>query len=197
VHVELSLEKNYCDLSLANSPDVCPGGASVPVDPFIGPFYTAKPGVTTNRQGASQPNALIFQNNTFSSVGSGIYHGMTASLTKKYGYGLQFQANYTFSRAIDNTSDYSSLTTPFRPDLLSRDRSVSLFNVTHSFVANAVYNTSFKAGDGSLLSAILADVSISPIVSARSGFPYVAGAGSWGCRRQRSWWTYLASAALQ
>ena len=170
VHAELNLEKNYCNLSLTSSPDFC-GGTPVPADPFIGPFYTAKPGVTTNPGGASQPNVLIFQNNTYSSEGSGIYHGLTASLTKQYGHGLQLQANYTYSRAIDDTSDYSSLTTPFRSDLFKLDRSVSLFNITHSFAFNAVYNTPFKAGEG-IWSTLFADVSIAPIVSAHSGLPF-------------------------
>lgn len=160
VHIVQNAEANYVR------------NTTVPVDPFVGPFYMAKPGVTTNQLGASELNLFIFQNNVASSEGSGIYHGMTVSLTKKYGYGLQFQANYTYSRAIDNSTDYSSLSTPFRPDLLSQDRSVSLFNITHSFVANAVYDTPFKAGNGSLLSALFADVSISPIVTAHSGFPF-------------------------
>ena len=152
-HIEQSLEDNYM---------VNPG---LPVDPFVGPSYEPKPGVT-----AGEPNAAILQNNQYSSTGSSIYHGLTASLTKRYGRGLQFQANYTFSRAIDDTSDYSSLSTPFRPGLLSLERSVSDFNVTHNFVANAVYTTPFHGGN--LWRRTLADVSISPIVYARSGVPF-------------------------
>ena len=160
VHIVQNAEANYVR------------NTAIPVDPFVGPFYMPRAGVTTNQQGASELNALIFQNNVASSEGSGIYHGLTASLTKKYGHGLQFQANYTYSRAIDNSTDYSSLSTPFRPDLLTQERSVSLFNITHSFVANAVYDTPFKAGHGNLLATFFADVSISPIVTAHSGFPF-------------------------
>ncbi len=63
--------------------------------------------------GRRSVNPTILQNNQFASIGSSIYHGMTASLTKRYAHGLQFQTNYAFSRAIDNTSDYSSRSTPF------------------------------------------------------------------------------------
>jgi hypothetical protein len=97
---------------------------------------------------------------------------LTASLTKRYDRGLQFHINYTFSRAIDDTSDYSSLSSPFRPGFLSLDRSVSDFNITHSFVANAVYTTPFHAGHEGFWNKLLADVSISPIVYARSGVPF-------------------------
>ncbi len=165
VHIEQVNEANYVrDTALA-------------IDPFIGPFYAPKPGST-----AGEPNSQILQNNQYSSIGGSIYHGLTASLTKQYGRGLQFQANYTWSKAIDNTSDYSSLSTPFRPDLVSADRSVSDFNITHNFVANAVYTTPYH-GQGSLLSKALADISISPIVYARSGVPFtllVPGIGANG-----------------
>ena len=154
VHIEQVNEANYIRDTAA------------PIDPFVGPFYTPRPGST-----AGEPNVQILQNNQYSSIGSSIYHGLTASLTKQYGRGLQFQINYTWSKAIDDTSDYSSLSTPFRPDLVSADRSVSDFNVTHNFVANAVYTTPYHA-QGSLLSKVLSDISISPIVYARSGVPF-------------------------
>lgn len=153
VHIEQNSEANYVR---------APG----PVDPFIGPLYVPKPGST-----AGEPNAQITQNNQFSSIGGSIYHAMTASLTKRVGRGLQFQANYTWSKAIDDTSDYSSLSTPFRPDLVSADRSVSDFNITHNFVANAVYTTPYQT-QGGILSKLVADISISPLFYARSGVPF-------------------------
>jgi hypothetical protein len=139
---------------------------AIPIDPFIGPFYAPKPGSTNG-----QPNTEIVENDQTTSDGSSVYHGMTASLTKRYGHGLQFQANYTFSKAIDNVSDFSSQSTPFRPDLLAADRSLSDFNIKHSFVANAVYTTPHR-GSGGFVSALLSDVAISPIVSVRSGVPF-------------------------
>jgi hypothetical protein len=154
VHIEQVNEANYIR------------NASAPIDPFIGPFYTPRPGST-----AGEPNAQILQNDQYTSIGGSIYHGLTASLTKRYGRGLQFQANYTWSKAIDDTSDYSSLSAPFRPDLVAADRSLSDFNITHNFVANAVYTTPYQ-GRGGFFSKALADVSISPIVYARSGVPF-------------------------
>jgi len=153
VHIQQNQEANYIQ------------DPAIPVDPFVGPFYMPKPGET-----AGEPNTQILQNNQFASIGSSNYNGLTASLTKRFSHGLQFQANYTFSKAIDNTSDYSSLSTPFRPDLVNEDRSLSDFNITHNFVANAVYTTQFH-GDG-LVSKVFGHISISPIVYARSGVPF-------------------------
>jgi len=155
VHIQQNLEANYVQ------------DPAIPVDPFVGPFYMPKPGST-----GSQPNTQILQNNQFASIGSGTYNGLTASLTKRFSHGLQFQANYTFSKAMDNTSDYSSLSTPFRPDLVAADRSLSDFNITNNFVANAVYTTPFHTDSGSFLAKAFANVSVSPIVYAHSGLPF-------------------------
>jgi hypothetical protein len=114
---------------------------------------------------------VVLQNNQFASIGNGNYNGLTASLTKRYTRGLQFQVNYTYSHAIDNTSDYSSLSTPFRPGLENLDRSDSDFNIIHNFVANAVYTTPYHSG-GSALAKAFGDISISPIVYLRSGVPF-------------------------
>jgi hypothetical protein len=155
VHIEQDVESNFIRNTAA------------PIDPFAGPSYVPKPGFT-----AGEPNSSIFQNNAFSSVGSGIYHALTASLTRRLNHGLQLQANYTFSRAIDDTSDFSSLSAPFRPDLLSLDRAVSDFNVTHNFAFNAVYTTPFSAAQGSIFHKMLADITVSTFVHAQSGIPF-------------------------
>lgn len=156
LHVEQVLEANFA------------ADPAVPVDPFAGPYYLPKPGTTVG-----EPNSSIFQNNAFTSVGSGIYHGGTLSLTRRLDRGLQFQANYTFSKAIDDTSDFSSLSTPFRPGSLSLDRSVSDFNITHNFVADAVYTTRSQRTAGGTR-RVFADITVSPIFTVRSGIPFTA-----------------------
>ena len=55
--------------------------------------------------------------------------------------------------------------------MLSSFRAVSVFDIPHIFVANAVYVTPFKPGQGAL-SAILGDITISPIITLRSGLPF-------------------------
>jgi Carboxypeptidase regulatory-like domain len=140
---------------------------AIPIDPFVGPIYEPKPGSTFGT-----PNSQIIENDETTSAGSSNYNGMTVSLTKRYGHGLQFQANYTFSKAIDNTSDFSSQSTPFRPGLLNLDRSVSDFNIKNSFVANAVYTSPVHHAGGSLASLFYSNWIVAPIVSVRSGVPF-------------------------
>ena len=153
VHIQLIQEANFAQT-----------GA---VDPFIGPIYAPKPGTT-----GGEPNATIVQNNETTSAGHSTYNGLTASLTKKYGHGLQFQVNYTWSKAIDNVSDFSSQSTPFRPGLLNLDRSVSDFNIKNALVANAVYTTPTHHGGDSFGRNLYSNFVIAPIVQVRDGVPF-------------------------
>lgn len=130
------------------------------VDPFLGPIYTRK-----------DPTKL--QNVGYDSRGQSIYHGMTVSLNKRYSNGLQFGANYTFSKTIDNVIDFSSSQAWFRPSRLNLFRGISVFDFPHVFTAHAVYNSPFKAGAGhNALSRALADITIAPVLTLRSGLPF-------------------------
>jgi hypothetical protein len=130
------------------------------VDPFIGPLY--KP-----------IDPTVFQQTTYSSIGSSIYHGLTVSLTKRYSNHLQFQANYTFSKTIDNSIDFASFQNWFRPDRFNLYRAISVFDFPHVFVANAVYTTPFKSGSGNnFASRVFADITIAPILTLTSGIPF-------------------------
>ncbi len=127
------------------------------IDSFTGPSYTQ-----------IDPNVFVV---TYSSIGSSIYHGAMASLTRRFDRGLQFQISYTFSKTIDDNIDSTGEFGAFRPTRMDLERSVSIFNIKHNFVANAVYTTPFKAG-GNLLSHVMADVTISPVLFLRSGIPF-------------------------
>jgi hypothetical protein len=117
-------------------------------------------------------NSTQLQHTTYESIGSSIYHGLTTSLTKRYTHGLQFQVNYTWSKTIDNVIDFASFQNAFRPSRLDLFRAVSVFDIPHTLVANAVYTTPFKAGTGNFFNTMLADISIAPIVTWRSGLPF-------------------------
>jgi hypothetical protein len=140
VHLQLSQETNYRETGAAASPD-----------PSYGPEY-------------APINPTIVQQNTYSSIGSSTYNGLTTSLTKRYSKNFQFAANYTFSRSIDDVTDFNSSFASFTPTRLNLERGLSAFNIKHNFVANAVYTT----GGPRWLSGFL----LSPIVTARSGIPF-------------------------
>jgi outer membrane receptor protein involved in Fe transport len=146
VHLQLDQETNYYETGAIN--------------PVWGPQY-------------APINPSITQANSYSSIGNSMYHGLTTSLTKRYSNNFQAQVNYTFSKAIDDATDFNSQFASFFPTRLNLERGISAYNVTHNFVANAVYNTPFKAGAGqSVWSRMFADMTFSPILHMRSGIPF-------------------------
>lgn len=154
VHLQMPVETAYAQIP-AGSP-LCPTPACT--DATGGPLYA--------------PTGSQFQHTTYESIGSSIYHGLTTSLTKRYSSGLQFQVNYTWSKTIDDVIDFSSFQNWFRPSRLNSYRAVSVFDIPHVFVTNAVYTLPFKAGTGHVLSSILSDITLSPILTLRSGVPF-------------------------
>ncbi len=128
--------------------------------PGIGPGFTAI-------------DPTIAQFNNYSSIGNSNYNGMTVSLSKRYSLNTTFQAHYTFSHSLDDVTDYNSAFAATDPTNLQLEKATSAFNVKHNFVANGVFNSPWKTGpDGNVLGHILGDITVSPIVSLRSGIPF-------------------------
>jgi hypothetical protein len=115
----------------------------------------------------------IAQKLLHSSVGNSIYYGMTSSLLKRFDKGFQFRASYTYSKAIDDVLDFGGPSTPYLPTRRFLERGLSAYDVRHSFVASGSFESPFKAGSGqNWLTRALADLTLSPIITLRSGFPF-------------------------
>src|SRR5262245_51018358 len=146
LHIQMPVEINYRETGT--------------VDPFLGPLYTAI-------------DPTILQKVGYKSIGKSIYHAMTVSLNKRYSNGLQLNANYTFSKTLDDAIDFSSSQVWFRPSRLNLYRGVSVFDFSHVFTMSGVYNTPFKAGERhNILSRVFSDLTFGPVLTLRSGIPF-------------------------
>jgi len=105
------------------------------------------------------------------SNGSSIYHGFSANLRKRFGHHYEFLASYTFSHAIDDSTDLQSTLTPQDSYYPGFDRSTSLFDQRHRFVFSGVYQTGRVGGDG-FGSKFLSDWTFAPLVEFASGRPF-------------------------
>jgi hypothetical protein len=104
---------------------------------------------------------------------------MTVSLTQRFSHHFLFQANYTFSKAIDDQTDFNSAFAPPFPTRLATERSLSTFDIRHNFVVSGVFQSPFKAGAGEhILSRVFADMSLSPSIFIRSGIPFTLRTGT-------------------
>ena len=115
-------------------------------------------------------NPAILQNNVVESSGGSTYHGMTLSVNKRYSHNNQFQISYTLSKAIDDTTDFISDLEPANQLNLRNERGLSSFDQRHRLVVSSVLNLPFERGTG--LGNALADVTIAPIFTYSSGYPF-------------------------
>jgi len=108
-----------------------------------------------------------------SSVGNSIYYGMTASVLKRFDRRFQLRASYTYSKAIDDVTDFNGGLTPYLPTRRYLDRGLSSFDLRHSFVATGTFESPFQTGPGhNWVARSLANITLSPIITLRSGFPF-------------------------
>ena len=131
---------------------------------------------------------------TTSSIGNGNYHAMQWTARKRFGAGLEFDFNYTYSKSIDLSSETEwsnwagALTTGYNGFLVNsfaprQRRGVSDYDSTHIWNGWAVWQLPFGRGQhwGSgisrLTDALIGGWQLAPTLSASSGLPLSVGNG--------------------
>ncbi len=140
------------------------GGTAI--DPVLGPHYCA-----VAPYASIVPGGEAFE---YTSNGNSIYHGATVSVTKRFSHHYEFQGNYTWSRSIDDTTDFENAFSSFRPNGLSlaQEKGVSDFNRTNVFVATAVYNSLKLGSKHAWMRYAFSDMTVGPVVTFSSGSPF-------------------------
>jgi hypothetical protein len=104
------------------------------------------------------------------------YHGLVLQANRRMTDGLQFQINYTLSRATDNgqtSTTFTANNSPFNAFDQFQEGGLSSFDRRHKFVASLVYNTDFASlRDNKVGRAIFNGWTIAPIFNAFSGQRY-------------------------
>ena len=134
------------------------------------------------------------------SVGSGNYHGLQASLDKRYTNGFSYGVSYTFSKAIDVGGDgFYGVEGGVPQDAYNParfDRSVSGLDLTHILSVNTLYEIPvgrgkrFSTGHG-VLDYIVGGWQINNLFQAHSGIAFtpIIG-GDWANTGQAGWTGY-------
>jgi hypothetical protein len=101
------------------------------------------------------------------------YHALVLQANRRLTDGMQFQVNYTLSRAQDNGQSsvtFTSANLPFNAFDQEAEDGLSNFDRRQKFVASLVYNTDFwKDGENDVARAIFNGWTIAPILNAFSG----------------------------
>jgi hypothetical protein len=115
-------------------------------------------------------NPLIVQNNQYTSGAYALYEGGIVEVKKRVSDHLSVFGNYTFSKAIDTSTDYNTDYGPQDPTNINLDRSLSEFDQRHKVVVAGVINSPWKQ-------SVLSGFQLSPIFEAHSGHPFNLLAG--------------------
>ena len=105
------------------------------------------------------------------SNGNSNYNGFSANLRKRFTNHYEFLASYTWSHAIDDSTDLESTLTPQDSYYPQNDRSTSLFDQRQRFVFSGVYQSGRLAGR-SFADVFFSYWTIAPIVEFSSGRPF-------------------------
>ena len=116
-------------------------------------------------------NPLLIANDQYSSTGSALYHGLTVEVQKRFSNHIGFMANYTWSKAIDDITDFNISYSAENNTNLALDRGLSTFDQRHKVTFAGIFDTPWK-------NRILGGFEFSPILRYNSGHPFNLLAGA-------------------
>jgi|HubBroStandDraft_6_1064221.scaffolds.fasta_scaffold13295_2 hypothetical protein len=139
----------------------------LPFQDWGAPQCVANPGLCF-----ADPTHNILQNNQYSSVANAVYNGGILEVKKRLSNHFSLFANYTYSKAIDDSTDFNSDYAAFNEVNLAAERSVSDFDQRNKVVFAAVLDSPWEH------SRILSGFELAPVVSYNSGHPFNLLAGA-------------------
>ncbi len=142
--------------------------------------------VTFLRYPGTRPNSNFGRISLFDSGADSIYHGVFVQLTKRFSNSFSVQSSYTFSHAIDDAPDFTSVVVgaddvknaqyTVYPNL-ERGRANS--DIRHRFVFAGLWQIDYARNlQNRAARAVLRGYEFSTITQLQSGRPYTANAGN-------------------
>jgi hypothetical protein len=116
--------------------------------------------------------------NPQTSTGNSIYNAFTLTVTKRLSNGLELLSGWTYSHAIDDSTDLSTLLNPQDNSFPNLERGNSDFDQRHRWITSAVFQSPYHQSDSEMLHKIFADFIVAPIIEVSSGRPYNVLVGS-------------------
>jgi len=156
------------DINLLPAPFVPAGPANIPIRQWsTSPgFPCAGAAIVTCFK-----NPLLLQSDQYSSQGSALYQGGILEVKKHFSHHFTFMSNYTFSKAIDTTTDFNSDYAPNDQTTLAAERGLSTFDQRHKVVVAGVIQSPWQ---GRMLSGF----ELAPIFRYNSAHPFNLLAGT-------------------
>ncbi len=106
------------------------------------------------------------------SSGNSVYHGMTVSLSKRFSRGFELLSSYTWSHAIDDSTDLQTLLEPQDSRFPNLERANSSFDQRHRWVTSAVFQAPSAGSGESAWKRVISNFTLAPIVEVAAGRPF-------------------------
>ncbi len=159
------------DKNMLPAPFVPAGPAGIPIRQWGGTACPPNPTCFVN--------PALLQDNVYESSGKAFYDGGIIEVKKRFGQHFSLFGNYTFSKAIDDVTDFNSDFQANDQTNLRAERALSPFDQRHKVVVAAILESPWKGGaDASLAARMFSGFTLSPIVRGNSGRPFNLLAGT-------------------
>ena len=116
-------------------------------------------------------NPLVIANDQYSSTASALYNGLTVELKKRFNDHYSFVANYTWSKATDDITDFNVSYSAQNNANLAADRGLSTFDQRHKITFYGIVDSPWK-------NVFFGGFEFSPILRYNSGHPFNLLAGT-------------------
>src|SRR5581483_6185597 len=168
-----SVEASYLytrGIYITRNRDINPFKATGPVNPLNpngGPTFIRFPTAAQVAAGLTSDfrNPLRLQDNVYEASANSFYHAGTIQVTRRFSRHFGLNAHYTFSKTIDEVTDFNSDFSAQNPLNVRLDRALSSFDQRHRFVISGILASTFE-------NLFLKDWQVSPIFIAGSGRPF-------------------------
>lgn len=143
-----------------------------PVAVPLGPLEYSRLVPRTNER---RPNGLFTTNTVVSNGSWSYYNALQADWTKRLSRGLNFQAAYTYSKAIDTTSEATFVgagDSNQNGNNARAGRGLSRFHTPHRFTFYGTYRTTWFNNDRGLVGHVLGGWQFSTVVKLSKGTPF-------------------------
>ena len=137
----------------------------------------------------TKANPLVANTTSWFSQGMSLYNGLELDLRRSFANGLQFRANYTWSKNLDNGSAWNTSVSANTPAFVSvptlprLDYGPAATDVRHILAINGSYelpvgrNKKFFANGNPVIDKTISGWSLSTIANLQTGFPFTPQLG--------------------
>ncbi len=130
--------------------------------------YQPGPGAINPRR----PNQLFGQIRTITNDLISNYHHLAITVNQRLTHGVQLNASYTWSHALDVTSDSNNGGTPLNPYNWRADYGNAPFDLRHRVVGTFIYEIPMMAGANKALKTAFGGWQLNGVTTLQSGTPF-------------------------